>query len=67
MKRFRVVSITNNTEDYPESKDDTLEFPGLIEDVEDEQELFVIDLEADEIYKASDFFYSFNVRFFTVE
>ena len=67
MKRFRVVSITNNIEDYPESKEDTLEFPGLVEDVEDEQALFVIDLEADEIYKADDFFYSFNVKFFVIE
>ena len=67
MKRYRVLSITNNIEEYPEAKEDTLEFPDLVADVEDEMDMFVLDLENDEIFKADEFFYQVDVKSFTVD
>ena len=63
---YRVVSITKDVSRYPESAKDTEEFPELVEEVEDEQALFVIG-ENGKIYKADEFFYSVEVKRFKTE
>jgi len=62
---FRVLSITNNPENYPESISDSVEFPDLVEEVEDEQELFIYHQESGQFYPAGDFFRMVNVIDFT--
>ena len=64
--KYRVVSITKKPDRYPESVDDTLEFPELVARVEDEQELFVIDEERN-AWPACDFFYETDVKEFEAE
>lgn len=51
-RTYRVVSITNNPAEYPESADDSLEFPDLVADVDDEQQGFVVWFDADGDYTA---------------
>lgn len=66
--KLRVVIITNNLAEYPQHKDDTNEFPHLVEYVEDEEEIFIADpLNPDEFWTARDFFYCVNVREFLVD
>jgi hypothetical protein len=63
--KYRVLSITNNPPKYPEIAMDSAEFPELVEDVEDEQELFIMD-ETGTFYKANWFFYTLEVKEFSV-
>lgn len=54
--RYRVVTVTNNLADYPQDEADTKEFPKLVEQVEDEEETFIVDEEGN-FWLASEFFY----------
>ena len=62
--KFKVVKITNDIEEYPDCEEDTKNHPDLIEDVEDEMEIFVIDINTDTVYRAADFFYMTNLKHF---
>jgi len=67
MKRYKLIHITNNIEEYPEDENDTLEYPNLIDEVEDEEEHFIIDLETGEYFPARDFFLMVDLEYFYVE
>lgn len=63
---FQVVTITNNLEEYPESREDTEMFSHLVPHVKDEQELFVVDLNTGDWWPAEQFFLMNEVRQFVV-
>jgi len=67
MKTYRVVSITNNIPDYPESEADTNEFPHIVKYVDDEQDSFVIDAETGQFWPADEFFSMVDVKEFHVK
>jgi hypothetical protein len=69
-EKYRVVSITNNLAANPECREDTEEFPDLVEAVEDETGHFVVrvlDNGEYESFPAHEFFSIVNVTEFTVE
>ncbi len=53
--KYKVIKITNDLSEYPEYREDTERYPCLIEQIEDEVELFVIS-ETGDTYIAQDFF-----------
>ncbi len=53
---FRVLVVTNDLEAYPRYKRDTIDFPELLEYVEDEIETFVFCNETEDFWKAGEFF-----------
>jgi len=67
---YRVVTITNNLEDYPGCKDDNEEFPEMIDYVSDETDLFIIEVHDDGTYTwypADEFFYMKKIKSFETE
>lgn len=57
MKEFKIVKISNNLPDYPECTRDTMENPHLIEEVDDEMDMFIINKNnKNEHYPADEFF-----------
>lgn len=66
--KFRILSISNNLKDYPESADDTNEFPHLVKYVGDEQVILIMDEETQEIWPGDEFFMMVGmVRFESIE
>ena len=61
--KFNVVKITNNLDDYPECKNDTENYPSLVEYVDDEMELFIVDEEGNS-WAAGEFFFMVNMSKF---
>lgn len=55
---LRIVTVTNNIQDYPEHEKDTREFPHLVEYVEDEADTFVVDPDnpTEQVWPAREFF-----------
>ena len=67
MKReYRVLRITNNIEEYPDAKSNSHEFPHIVPHVEDEFDLFILDLKTRNFWKASEFFHMVDVEQFEV-
>ena len=64
--KYRVLKITNNVEKYPECKEDTKEFPDLVNYVKDEMELIIMN-ERDDWVFADEFFFTHTVKEFNVE
>ena len=64
---YRVVSITNNVGEYPESAKDTENFPHLVQHLEDEHELFVVRLGTDDFWCADDFLQMVGIRDFSTD
>jgi len=62
---YRVVTVTNDVSEYPQYTDDSLEFPDLVDHIEDELETFVISSDGD-YCNARDFFNMTDVKKFTV-
>jgi len=54
--KYRLVKITNNLAEFPQCEKDTLEFPDLVHEVEDEEEWFIVDEDGD-YWSAEDFFF----------
>jgi len=67
MITFRVVTVTNNLEQYPQHVYDNDEFPHLIDYVEDEVETFVVDENDGGFWKSSEFFQCTNVTHFLID
>ena len=67
MKKLRLVIVTNNPEEYPQHREDSEEFPHLVDRVEDEIELFIVDDEDGGYWEARDFFNCTNVTHFIVD
>jgi len=67
MNTFRVLQITNKIDEYPDCKEDTLEFPDLVEEVEDEMEIFILCVETDEFWKSREFFSQVTMKTFNSE
>lgn len=61
--KYKVLKITNNIEAYPEAKEDTLQYPNLINKVEDEFDLFIMN-ENGECYQADEFFNMIPIKEF---
>lgn len=59
---YRIVSITNNPEDYPECRDDSKEFSHLIDELEDEMDTFVVNEETGEFWPHGEFFIACDVN-----
>jgi hypothetical protein len=66
MRKLRVVTVTNNLEEYPWNREDTEEFPYLVDYVEDEIGLFVVD-EDGGFWEASEFFHCTNITHFIID
>lgn len=64
LMKFRILSISTNLEDYPESADDTNEFPHLRKYVEDEQAILIIDEETNEVWPGDEFFMMVGLKRF---
>lgn len=62
--KYRVVKISKNVEKYPDCKEDTEEFPHITKYVSDEMDIFIIEVETGEFYKAADFFYMVEIKKF---
>lgn len=57
MKNFKVISITSDLEAYPEYTANTLEHPDLVPYVEDDYEVFIVNVDKPtNWYRASEFF-----------
>ena len=67
MIQFRVVTVTNNLEAHPQYREDTREFPRLVQHIEDAVEVFVVDMRDGGFWVASDFFYGTNITHFVVD
>lgn len=52
---YRVVKISSNLNEYPECKQDTEEFPGLIKYIEDEMDIFIVSENGD-FFSSDEFF-----------
>jgi hypothetical protein len=68
-EKYRVVSITSNLAANPECRADTFEFPDLVEECDDECDMFVVQLLSGGGYRswpAHEFFHIVNVTEFTV-
>lgn len=59
--KFVVVQIAKDLINNPDCKKDTLKYPHLVEYVEDEYDIFVVNVVNGEFYPARDFFYLVNV------
>lgn len=64
MHSFRVLRITNNIEGYPDCERDTLEFPQLVKYVQDEMDIFILNLETLMWFHAKEFFYMAELESF---
>lgn len=62
--KFRVLNITNNIKEYKYCKKDTLEFPELVEEVEDEEACFIYCEDTGEHWLSEEFFYSVTIKTF---
>jgi glycine cleavage system protein P-like pyridoxal-binding family len=62
--KFRVLDIAKNLEDFPQYAKDTLEFPELVEEVEDETEIFIYCENNESFYRASEFFLAIDMKTF---
>jgi len=62
---YKVIKISNNTDEYPECKEDTERYPHLVKHVEDEMDIFVTD-ENGEFWPADEFFNMVEVTSFSV-
>ncbi len=67
MIQFRVVTITNNVDRYPQYREDTEEFPDLVVFVEDEFESLVVDPRDGNFWKVNEFFDCVDIRHFIVD
>lgn len=67
MIEFRVITITNDLQEHPQYRDDTEEFPNLVQYIEDEVETFVVDMRDGGFWGASDFFFGTNITHFIVD
>jgi len=65
MITFRLVTVTNSAA-YPQHREDSEEFPHLVDHVEDEIEHFIVD-EDGGWWEARDFFYCTNITHFIVD
>ena len=61
---YRVVTISNNLQKYPQFVEDSADFPQLVEYVEDECAVFVVDLSDGDFYPASEFFMMATIKYF---
>ena len=52
--KYKLLKITNNIQDYPECKTDTLNYPSLVDEVEDEMQCFMVDIQSGTIYRMDD-------------
>lgn len=64
-RKFRVLRITNNPEEYDHAVADSEEFPELVEEIGDEYAEFILDLSTGETYPADEFFCMVDVFEFT--
>ena len=64
--KYRVVKITNNLDEYPSCEKDTMEFPELIDHVDDELDWFIVD-ENGNYWEAGDFFFMVEPGIVTFE
>jgi len=62
---FRVLKISTNVDEYPYCKEDSEEFPDLMEYVEDEMETFIYCLEDDCWWIAHEFFSMVRIKSFS--
>ena len=63
-----VVTITNSIENYPQFTEETKEFPGLVEYIDDEVEIFVVvDNNPEIFWYAHDFFNMVSIKSFLVD
>lgn len=67
MIQFRVVTITNDLEEYPQYRADTEEFLELVQWIEDEIEVLVIDPRDGGFWPAREFFEMVRVKHFIVD
>lgn len=68
MIKFRVVTITNNLEEYPQYRDDTEEFPEMVfYVVEDEVDTFVVDTRNGDFWPAREFFNMVTISYFIID
>ena len=63
--RYRLVNISNNLADYPDSVEDTENFPHLVKYVEDEQLLMIVQLGTDNVWPGDEFFHMVDFKEFT--
>ena len=67
MIKFRIVTVTNDLEQYPQHREDSEEFPHLVDRlVEDEIEHFVVDEDGD-YWVMGEFFHCVNITHFIVD
>ncbi len=56
MIEFRVITITNDLDKFPQFREDTEEFPDLVKEMEHYVETLVVDPRDGRYWPASDFF-----------
>ena len=67
MIKFRVITVTNNLEAYPQHREDSEEFPYLVDYlVEDQVEHFIVDGDGG-YWAARDFFDCNSITHFIVD
>jgi len=64
---FRVLTITNNLDEYHQYEKDTNEFPDLVRRVEDEIETFVYCNETEDWWEAGEFLLMVDMKTFQSE
>ncbi len=67
MIKFRVVTVTNNLEEYPQYRDDTEEFPEIVSYVEDEANTFIVDTRDGDFWPAREFFDMVTISHFFID
>lgn len=65
-RNYLVLRISSNILSYPDCEIDTKTHPELVEYVEDEMDIFIYCVETKEFWKASDFFYDEDIRYFVI-
>lgn len=65
-RELKVVRVTNNPDEYPEFAEASVEFPELVEYIDDESATFIVDPETGDFWPADEFFHMVAVTAFLV-
>lgn len=63
---LRIVTVTNDIETYPEFAKETLEFPNLVDYVEDDIEIFIVGEDENDFWCHHDFFLLGDIKRFVI-
>jgi len=62
--KYKVIQITNDPGNYPQCVEDSSDYPDLIKHLDDEMDIFILEVETGYVYPASEFFFMTSIKEF---